>query len=101
MTTLYNKYYRGAGITLGVTFTDADDNPADPTDVTFSMKDPVTGDITDYITVELTHDDTGVFSIDIDTTDFNEGTWYYKWVGTGALVAASEWAFIINHENVV
>lgn len=98
--TLYNRYDSGQAVRLSATFRNIDDEVADPTTVELRFKDPISGDTTSYTDADFDHDaDTGVYSIDVDSTGFNEGTWYYKWIGTGVVEAAYEWAFIINHED--
>lgn len=95
-TKLYNRYYDGTLVRLSASFADLDGNPADPTTVTVRVRNPSTDVSTSY---SPTKDATGEYHFDLDTTDYPEGTWYYKWIGTGIVTAASQYAFIINHEE--
>lgn len=81
---------------LSVAFTDEDAAAADPTAVVLTVKSP--SGVTTTPTVTQEEDDdaapvTGGYHADVPLTA--AGTWLWRWVGTGAVVAATE-----GHINV-
>jgi len=98
---LYNRYHDGALVRLTASFTNIQGDYQDPTTITVRVKNPSTGAVVTYTYAggQVVKDDVGIYHRDVDTTDYPEGTWFYKWIGTGAVVAADQWAFVINHEE--
>ncbi len=88
------SYTFGNEIVLSVTFVDATtQQPANPTAVTLLVADPE-GDITTYTATSVPtvlNPSTGVYQCVIIPQI--PGIWTYRWVGTGAVVAASERQF--------
>jgi len=85
-----NTYDIGDLVRVSVTFTDADDAPADPTAVTFQFTDP-SDETTTYtygVDDELVKDDTGDYHVDVSLAE--AGRYYYRWAGTGTVKAAEE-----------
>lgn len=95
MTTI-NEYDRGDRVRLSAAFTDADGAPADPTTITLYVLDP-TRTVTPYVypaAVEMVRDALGAYHADLTLS--LEGPWYYRWTGTGAIVAAAEGRFHVR-----
>ncbi len=68
----------------------SDDVVLDPTTVTVRVKTP-SGAERSYVygtDAGVIRDSLGNFHFDLDLTE--SGDWYYRWIGTGACVAASE-----------
>lgn len=82
--------------TLRATFKDEDGALTDPTDVTFKVRQP-DGTETSYTTADgVTNDSVGVWSFPMPNPLDAEGRWYWRAVGTGAVVAADEDHFIVD-----
>lgn len=101
------EYLVGNPVTLWEQFVDADGVPADPTTITFYVRDPI-GDIVAYTmgvdaeVVKTTNDipgnpffgaTDGFYECRLGTTPQIPGTWFYRPVGTGAVQAANEYEF--------
>jgi VCBS repeat-containing protein len=86
-----NTYVRGQAVRLTGTFRDITGTLANPTTVTLTVARP---DGTNPATAPLTSVSTGVYAFDL-TLDA-EGTWAYRWAGTGAVVAATEGAMYVR-----
>lgn len=72
---------------------------ADPTTITLRVKDP-NGAVTVYTGGDITHVSTGVYQYDLDLT--LAGYYYYRFEGTGALVAAGDnQLFVTNSTTLV
>lgn len=86
------SYPIGDGFRLQGTFT-VDDVLTDPSTIVFQLKDP--DDIITTFTygtdAEVVRDSLGVYHMDVTVT--KPLTWYYRIVGTGAVIAAVEGAF--------
>jgi hypothetical protein len=96
----YNRYDDGQMVRVSASFRDLDDAPLDPDTVELRYKDPSTDTVHEQnYPGNLQKDAIGEYYFDIDTTDFSKGTWHYKWIGTGAVTAATSWAFIIKNEE--
>lgn len=82
-------YDVGDNIRSSVTFTDFNGAVADPTTVTFKYATP-SGAVTTivYPAAGTTRDSLGVFHADV--TISAAGSWWFRWNGTGAVVAATE-----------
>jgi hypothetical protein len=83
-----NNYDEGDLVRLTAAFTVAS-VATDPTTVTLKVKDP-SGNVTTYTyaLAEVTKDSTGNYHKDITIDE--PGVWYYRWIGTGTVVAADE-----------
>jgi phytoene dehydrogenase-like protein len=84
-----NAYDVGDLIRSSVTFTDFAGTPTDPTTVTFKYITPV-GFVTQivYPAGGITRDSAGVYHSDV--TIAMAGSWWFRWNGTGAIIAATE-----------
>ena len=85
-----NTYDIGDQIQVQVNFTDLNNNPIDPTTVTFKYAIP--GGIP--TTGTATKQSTGVYTGLITTTI--AGTYTYRFEGTGAVIAAAESTFLVR-----
>jgi uncharacterized protein YfaS (alpha-2-macroglobulin family) len=91
-----NTYDKGDRVKLSVVFSDADTgDPVDPTTVTAKVKDPV-GTVSNYIVAggQIVHDGLGNFSLEIDPNV--QGTWCYRFEGTGTNKGAEESTFSVR-----
>jgi uncharacterized protein YfaS (alpha-2-macroglobulin family) len=86
---MINTYTRGELVRARATFTDAAGTKVDPTLVTARVRAP-DGTLT---TPAATKDATGEYHLDIDAGA--EGTWHYRFEGTGAHQAAAEAQFTV------
>ena len=85
------SYPLGTQLVLATTFLDAMTmQPADPTTVVLEIKDPI-GNVT---TPATTHPGVGLFKALFAPT--LAGIWTCRWVGTGAVIAATEHKFEIR-----
>jgi hypothetical protein len=85
---MINSYPKGSNVRLKANpFADADGTPADPTTVTLTVRDPA-GVSTDYTYAagDLTKSAAGIYYRDVMMAQ--SGTWLYRFVGTGACIAA-------------
>lgn len=84
----------GDRLTLTASFRDADGELADPSEVTLDVLSP-DGTVT---RIDVDSASTGVWTgtVDPDTS----GRWVYRWVGTGAVVAAEEGSFSVRRRRV-
>lgn len=82
-------YDVGDLIRSSVTFTDFGGAAADPTTVVFKYEKP-DGTVTSitYPAVGTAKDSTGVYHADVTITA--AGSWWFRWTGAGAVVAATE-----------
>lgn len=88
----YDQYQR---VRISGAFT-VSDVATDPTAVTFKIKDP-SSNITTYVygtDAEVVKASTGNYYVDYDVDEV--GVWYFKWRGTGAVVAANESEFYVQ-----
>ena len=88
-----NSYVPGDGFQLQATFTKNNVN-TDPTTVTFKFKDPA-GVITTYVfgvDPEIVKSAVGTYYMDVTVSD--EGQFWYRIEGTGAVIAALEYPYI-------
>lgn len=95
-----NIYDVGDKIRISGDFTDINDEDIDPTVTTFKFTDP-SGNTTTYIYEtddELARDSLGHFHVDISIDE--AGTWYYRWIGTGAVQAAEEGHFTVREPHI-
>ena len=91
------SYAFGTELRLFATFTDVNGNLVDPTAVTLYMKDP-----TETVTTitAIVRQSVGVYYFDYAFTT-HSGMYYYRYVGSGAVVAANEGSIAIKPSNVV
>jgi hypothetical protein len=87
------KWYVGGRVRASVTFKDIQGQPADPTSVVAKFQDGGGSETTRTYPTGITKVSTGNYYTDIDIT--GSGTWYVRWNGTGAVVAAVEEAFSV------
>jgi uncharacterized protein YfaS (alpha-2-macroglobulin family) len=80
-------YDRGDRVRTFAVFRDHDGELADPTEVTLRVRTP-SGEIEIIGDDDITQDSVGNYHHDIDIDE--SGAWFYRWEGTGALVAAGE-----------
>lgn len=101
----YNKYDIGDLVRLSGEFKDINENLADPTTVTLIVTSPSRVDYTYTLAqAEVIRASVGLYYYDFDTsgiTNDDAGTWHYRFVGTGAVQAAEEKAFIIRFSAVL
>lgn len=90
-----NTYTIGDLVRLTGTFTDLSGNLSDPTTSSLVVKSP-DGTVTTY--PSLVHPSTGIYYFDLPIT--GSGVYYYRYAGTGAVVAAGETQFQVS-ESVV
>lgn len=89
-----NKCDIGDIQTLSVLFTDSSNTPKDPTTVVCKVKTP-DGVVTSYTPIRSS---TGVYYYNFPVEQ--SGTHYYRFEGTGDVVAAGENGFIVREPNV-
>lgn len=88
------EYDIGDGVRLSIAFT-VNDVATDPTTITLKTKDPTPTTTTyTYALAEVTKDSTGNYHKDITVS--TSGTWYYRWIGTGTVIAATEDIFYVK-----
>jgi hypothetical protein len=95
-----NAYNVGDLVRITATFTSAS-VPADPTAISCIVKRryqlPPVASTTYVYPTTISKDSTGVYHVDVvpDT----EGIYDYRWVGTGAVIAAGESAFNVPNSE--
>lgn len=95
MTTV-NSVIQGNVRRVSVVFTTTSGLAADPTTVTCKYEDP-SGNTTTKVYIsdaEVVKTATGAYYLDIDCDE--AGTWYYRWIGTGAVQAAAQGRFYVE-----
>lgn len=92
-----NYYGVGARVRIDAEFRDLDGALTDPTTITVTFWDP-SGNATTS-TSSWTNSSVGVYYLDLTTDE--DGTWYYKWVGAGAVIAAPirNGKFVVNADQ--
>ncbi len=93
-------YQEGTLIQITGTFTNKDGAAADPSTILVKVKDPI-GAETTYtygVDVNVTKASTGVYNATL--TPAIAGLWWYRWEGTGALIAQDEASFTVKLPNV-
>lgn len=91
-----NEYDIGAGVVMEANFT-KDGEARNPTVVTLTVKPP-DKDAAE-IDVDVTNPSTGKFKGEIEVTD--HGDYYYRFQGTGSVVAAKEGRFRVKKSKFV
>lgn len=99
-----DTYDVGDLVRIGATFKDDDNQPADPTTVTFSFRQDTQtkAQATVYtygLSVQLIKDGVGQYHVDLAISA--SGLWHYRWAGTGAIVGAEEGDFVVNISQFV
>jgi hypothetical protein len=85
------NYPAGSVVRMSTAFTVSGAN-TDPTTVTLYVKLPNAGtQIFAYGSSSMVKDATGLYHYDYATT--NSGDFFYRWVGTGTVIAAAEGSF--------
>lgn len=94
-----NSYPAGDVVRLSCVFSVSGTN-TDPTTITLSVKDP-TSAITAYVygSSAMVRDAAGAYHFDL--TISISGNYFYRYVGTGTVVAASEGQIISGPSNFV
>ena len=82
---------------LSVIFTVGGTN-TDPTTISLTVQDP-TGTNTSYTTGDVTKASTGSYYKDVTVNI--EGTWAWRWAGTGSVIAADEGFFHVLESVIV
>ena len=91
-----NRYILGNSIRMSAAFTNGG-AATDPTGITFKIRSPMNGTITSYTygtDAALVKDSTGNYHV--DHTPTAAGSHYYRFAGTGAVIAADEGEFEIR-----
>ena len=94
-----NTYDVGDEVRLSAAFEKPANTPADPGTIVFKVKDP-SGNITTYTygsDAQLVKDSTGNYHVDVTIDE--EGTWFYRFTGTGTVVAAGESFFYARESH--
>jgi hypothetical protein len=92
-----NEYDAGAPVTMEVTFRNKAGVAGDPTTVVLTVKAPDGTTSTPSVTNEAA---LGAFSAQVSAT--TEGTWHYRWVGTGnEFAGAREHRFYVRRSAFV
>jgi len=78
------------------TFTNVSGTVTDPTTVTLSIKSPSAITSYTYAGGAVTKSGTGVYYKDVSLDA--QGTWYWRWVGTGAVATAAE-GFVVVRDS--
>ena len=87
-----NVYDVGDRIRLRGVFTNLAGVDTDPTTIVCKYQDPGGVETTVTYPTSIVKVSTGRYYLDIDIDE--AGTWYYRWNGTGDVVAAGEQSFI-------
>lgn len=90
------SYDKGSQVKISCTFTDVNGVAVDPTTVTVKYENP-SGTETVFVygtDAEVVKSAVGVYYVLVDVDE--TGTWYYRFDGAGAAVAASEAEFYVR-----
>ena len=92
-----NTYDKGDAVRLKGTFTVSSVN-TDPTTIILKVKDS-DGTISTYTYAggTITRSATGIYYKDVTVS--NDGLWYYRFEGTGAVIAAGEGSFEVRRSE--
>lgn len=93
-----DTYDIGDQVTVQATFRNTAGTKTNPTDTTLKYKDP-SGNVTTVNNASLSTPSTGVKTYDIAVDE--AGQWWYRFAGTGAVVAAEEGTFDVRPQQVV
>lgn len=95
-----NTHDIGDLVKITAAFADTDGAAVDPTAVTCYYKDP-SGNISELVygvDTDVVKSDTGSYYTTIAVDE--SGSWYYRWKGTGAVIAAAEDWFSVRQLEV-
>lgn len=94
-----NIYDVGDSIRTAVSFQNIAGVATDPTTITLKIQDPSGNETTLVFGVDaaVVKDAVGLYHSDV-TIDEN-GDWYYRWEGIGALIGAAEFLFRIRESE--
>jgi hypothetical protein len=92
-----NEYDIGTGVVMEARFTKAG-VAANPTTVTLTVKPPDKDD-PDIVVEDVENPEVGLFIGEIEVTD--HGDYYYRFQGTGTVVAAREGRFRVRKSRFV
>lgn len=90
-----HEYIIGNRVRMSAAFTTAAGAAVDPTTVTLTVRPPSGA----ASTPSPAKDSTGNYHADV-TPDL-VGDWRYRWIGSGALVAAGEGEFLVTESRVI
>lgn len=93
-----DTYDIGDQVRVQASFRDLDGDLTNPTSTTLKYKDP-SGNVTTVNNGDISNDGTGVKYYDITVDE--AGQWWYRFSGTGAVVAAEEAFFTVRPQQVV
>ena len=95
-----NQYEIGNEIVLTATFENTAGAPTDPTTITCrTLSSRGATAVYTYAASQIVRVSTGVYTISI--TPIDSGEWWYRFEGTGTVVAAFENTFTINPSQIV
>lgn len=88
----------GATVRISATFKNADGQAADPTTVVFTSKLDTETSLTYGVDAAVIKDSVGNYHIDytVPAITAHKQLIAYRWVGTGAVIAAGEGAFLVT-----
>lgn len=91
-----NVYTLGQQIRLMATFKNSAGTAADPTGVVLKYRDPVTSTVTTktYGVDSVVKSSTGIYYFDLTLS--NPGEWWYRWEGSGAIIATDEERILVE-----
>lgn len=95
-----NVYDVGDLVTVRGAFTDANDDPADPSALSFAFEDP-SGNVTTYVYLtdaQLVKDSVGNYSVEVSVDE--PGDWHYRWIATGTGQGAQIGQFAVKPQQV-
>jgi hypothetical protein len=93
-----NTYDIGDLVRVSAAFATSGGVATDPTTVTLKVQSPAGTETTyTYALTEVTKGSVGNYYKDLTIT--LPGRWVYRWIGTGAVVAASEAHFLIRRSE--
>jgi hypothetical protein len=94
-----NAYDIGDCVRLSCTFATCSSTAGDPTTVALTIRDPdgVETEYT-YAAGKVARSTTGSYYKDVTLS--TAGTYYYRWVSTGVLTGALEWALRVRRSEI-
>lgn len=94
-------YDIGDNVKVTGAFTDANDDPADPSGVQFAYEDP-SGNVTTLVygvDAAVVKNSTGSYYVEIEVDE--AGDWHYRWIGTGTGKGAQIGQFAVQPQQVL
>lgn len=88
----------GTSVRLSAVFNNAAGDAADPTSVVITIKGDTETSYTYGVDAEVVKDSTGTYHMDytVPAISHLSQVFAYKWVGTGAVIAAGEGTFLVT-----